>query len=145
MEETDEEATLTGAGFRYVYNKLTGLFDSLVVENCSLLEKPMTYNLWRAPTDNDRNVRHHWQACGYDRTVSHAYETQVGWDGDSVVIHSVLSISAVYLQRILDIEAFWTVDGAGRVACRFEVKKNPHTPFLPRFACGCSCRREWSR
>lgn len=70
---------------------------------------------------------------GYDRTVSHAYETQVGWDGDSVVIHSVLSISAVYLQRILDIEAFWTVDGAGRVACRFEVKKNPHTPFLPRF------------
>lgn len=133
VEETDEEATLTGVGFRYVYNKLTGLFDSLVVENCSLLEKPMTYNLWRAPTDNDRNVRHHWQACGYDRTVSRAYETQVGWDGDSVVIHSVLSISAVYLQRILDIEAFWTVDGAGRVACRFEVKKNPHTPFLPRF------------
>ena len=133
VEETDEEAVLSGAGFRYVYNKLTGLFDTLVAENRSLLQKPMAYNLWRAPTDNDRYIRQEWQACGYDRTVSRAYETQVKREGESVVIRSVLSITAVYLQRILHIEAFWTVDGAGRIACRLEVKKNPHTPFLPRF------------
>ena len=54
LEETGDAVVLTGEKFRYVFNKHTGLFDSLVWQNRNYLEKPMGWNLYRAPTDNDQ-------------------------------------------------------------------------------------------
>lgn len=133
VEEDGDRAVLTGADFRYVYNKLTGLFDELVAGNRTLLEQPMQWNLWRAPTDNDRNIRHRWQEAGYDRTIARAYETEIRQEGAAAVICTTLSVSAVYLQRLLDITVEWRVDSKGRITCSAEVHKNPVIPFLPRF------------
>lgn len=133
FEESDESAVIRGDSFRYVYNKLTGVFDQLVVDNRTMLESPMQINLWRAPTDNDRNVKTQWLNCGYDRTISRAYVTTVTPEEHTVVIRSTLTITAVYLQHILDIESEWRVDGEGEIFCRMEVRKNPVAPYLPRF------------
>lgn len=133
FEEDDESAVIFGDDFRYTYNKLTGIFDGMTAGNRTIIERPMEYNLWRAPTDNDRNIRLEWQKCGYDRTVSRAYETKITHKDNTVVIRSIVSITALYLQRILDIECEWRVDSKGRVKCQMKIRKNPVIPYLPRF------------
>lgn len=133
IEENDERAVVRGDSFRYVYNKLTGVFDELVSDNRPLTERPMQFNLWRAPTDNDRNIRSQWEAGGYDHTISRAYTTAVTSEEGTAVIRSTLSVSAVFLQRILDIESEWRIDGEGHIFCWLNVRKNPEMPFLPRF------------
>ena len=52
---------------------------------------------------------------------------------DKVVLESCLSLSAIYLQRILNIHAVWTVYQDGSVDVRLEVERTPEFPFLPRF------------
>ena len=47
------------------WNRLTGVFDSLTNGQISYLERPMEWNIWRAPTDNDRNIRREWERAGY--------------------------------------------------------------------------------
>lgn len=65
--ENDRVITINGADFVYVYNKLTGMFDSMIYKNHSFLKRPMEMNIWRAPTDNDRVVKRLWYEAGYDK------------------------------------------------------------------------------
>ena len=62
--EREEEIIVKGGCFRYCYSKQTGLFTSMVYDQQSLLDAPMEYNIWRAPTDNDRNIRLIWESAG---------------------------------------------------------------------------------
>ncbi len=145
VEETESRIILTGARFRYVYNKYTGVFDDLTADNRALLQKPMAYNIWRAPTDNDRNIVQQWQAAGYDRTIARAYRTETSREDGAVVIRTVLSIGAVYLQRLLELEATWRIDAAGQIACSIDAHKNAQIPFLPRFGVRLFLPREMQR
>ena len=129
--------TLVSEKFNYTYDKFTGLFSRMVNGNRTLLEHPMEINLWRAPTDNDRNIRHIWEDAHYDRPVTRSYSTEYVKGEDQgrhwVEIKSVLSVASVYLQRVLDINAVWKVWADGSLDVRFAVKKNPAFPRLPRF------------
>ncbi len=131
--EDDRRITLSAEEFCYTYDKLSGVFSEMVHQNQSLLERSMEYNIWRAPTDNDRNIKREWTEAGYNRTVARAYETRVWEDDGRVKIETVLSLSAVYLQRILDIRACWTIWPDGRLDVELHARKNPVFPFLPRF------------
>lgn len=122
-----------GALFEYTYNKHTGAFSHMVYQNNNLLEKPMEYNIWRAPTDNDRRIRLEWEKCGYHRASSRGYETTVERQNGRVVLRSHVGITAVYIQRILDLDVVWTIDAGGGLTFSADVKKCPVTPFLPRF------------
>ena len=74
-----------------------------------------------------------WQTAGYDRIVVRAYDTEINENGKEIAIKSTLSISAVYIQRILDIEAQWTISADGIVKVKLDVKRDPEFPSLPRF------------
>lgn len=133
VAEDDRYLYVSTDKFSYSYNKLTGLFDDMNYVNCSLLERPMEYNVWRAPTDNDRNIKNIWREAKYDKIVTRAYDTEYLVSEDEVTIRTRLSISAVIIQRILDIDAEWTVHADGRVDVKLDVKRNPEFPELPRF------------
>ncbi len=81
---------VSGDNWRYVYNKRTGLFAQMVYENQNLLEQPMEFNIWRAPTDNDRNIKREWMRAQYDRTFDRAYNTTVTEKDGCIVIESDL-------------------------------------------------------
>ncbi|MHB8062183.1 MAG: glycoside hydrolase family 2 TIM barrel-domain containing protein [Ruminiclostridium sp.] len=132
-QESDRSVIIAGENFRYTYNKMTGAFDEMVYNNNVILDKPMNYNIWRAPTDNDRNIRTKWEECGYDRAISRAYSTTVVSLENSIRIVSDLSISAVHIQRILSVSAEWLVGDTGIVSFNIQVERNMETPFLPRF------------
>ncbi len=133
VTENDLQAELYGETFRYVYNKLTASFDVLVKDNVNLIELPMQYNIWRAPTDNDRVIKKNWMQAGYDRAFPKVYSTEVVQKDDCVVITSKLSLTAVIVQRIAEIDAVWTIHNDGTVNVHMDVKRNTEMPFLPRF------------
>lgn len=133
IDEEDRFLYIDGGSFKYVYNKLKGTFEQMVFENSMLLEQPMEYNVWRAPTDNDRNIKRDWIKANYDKIVTRAYATDYKIADSAVVIHSTLSISAIYTQRLLDIEAYWTIYPDGTVGIHQEVSHDAGLPFLPRY------------
>ena len=131
--ETDRFLTIETEKFIYRYSKLSGLFEQLQLHGEELLAAPMEVNIWRAPTDNDRKIKLEWMAAGYDRSKTRAYATTWETNGESVMIHSTMSVAAVALQRVLDIEAQWNISAAGEITVTMQVKKNMEFPQLPRF------------
>lgn len=85
VSESGASVTVESPDFRYVIDKRTGLFSSLTFANRALLDRPMEVSIWRAPTDNDRNVRHEWERAQYDRASVRAYDVEVLVDEDDVV------------------------------------------------------------
>ena len=133
VNETARHIIISGGNFRYVFNRQSGAFDSLVFSNRVLLTRPMKYNIWRAPTDNDRNIRREWEAAGYDRAVPHVYEAGCSQDGGLVKITCSLSLGAVSVQPAARVRAVWTVGGGGRIDVDLTGERCETMPFLPRF------------
>lgn len=133
FSETDKEICVWGEKFEYRLDKRTGLFSSLKADGSEQLMRPMEVNLWRAPTDNDMYIKSEWYRAGYDRTTTRAYSAQVCADADKVTISCRMSVAAEAVQRILNMDTLWTIDGDGIVTLKMSVEKCPEFPTLPRF------------
>lgn len=134
FEEKDNSIVIEGQRFRYVYDKLHGVFESLSVDGKSLTAKPMEYNIWRAPTDNDAHkLRPRWEACGYDRAFSRAYKTECTASDNGVTVVTELALTPLWIQRILTMKATFIISGDGRITASIDVRKDPIMDILPRF------------
>ena len=126
--------TLTGAGFRYVFDRRTGLFREMSAAGSTILTRPMEFNLYRAPTDNDRNDRGLWETFGYDRPAVRVYESTCETPpSGGAVIRCHLGISSVSILRILDVTETVTVTGDGEIEISAEAVRDLRAPYLPRF------------
>ena len=101
VTELESQLVVVGGNFRYLYDKFKGTFTSLVKDGCNLIEKPIELNLWRAPIDNDRNIKNEWKRAGYDRIRTKVYSTEWKIEDGALTITSAYSISAVSIQRII--------------------------------------------
>lgn len=133
VTETERYIEISCDKFRYVFDKVTGLFGSLVFDNVNFLEKPMSYNIWRAPTDNDRNIRVEWESAGYDRIKPHVYSLSTAKKSGCVEITCDFSLAAVYRQPVLKATSVFTVCPSGEIKAAVTVRKDPTMPYLPRF------------
>ena len=133
LTEDDRYLVLQAKGFTYRYDKFNGLFSEMTLGGKTLLEKPMELNIWRAPTDNDRKLKLTWMAAHYDRSITRAYRTHFVAADNEICIHSDLSISAMAVQRFMDIGIDWKVSVNGAVTANIQVKRNMEFPELPRF------------
>lgn len=134
VEEAERFVILKGNDFTYTYDKFLGAFSSLKKMEREYLKYPVEYNIWRAPTDNDRKIRLEWERAGYHRAQVRTYETRIIRNAPKEMeIITQLSVSAVHIQRILDIKTRWKVDVQGQIKVDMDVKKNEEFPFLPRF------------
>ena len=129
VEAGPEEVVFTGENFRYVFDNTTGLFSSMVYNHRNLLTRPMEWNTFRAPTDNDQYIKKDWLAAGYDRPTVRVYSVEQ--EGNTVSCR--LGIAAVTIAKFLDVEAVWTVDARGRVDVKLHCQRDTRFPFLPRF------------
>ncbi len=143
VSETDRFLSIRSDTFFYVYNKLSGLFEQLSVDGEELLENPMELNIWRAPTDNDRKIKQEWIDAGYDRSKARAYDTHWEMNGEGIRIYSTVSVAAVAIQKVLDIEAVWKIYRTGEISVKMHVKKDREFPQLPRFGIRLFLRGEY--
>ncbi|MCD7954818.1 MAG: beta-galactosidase [Lachnospiraceae bacterium] len=160
VTEDDHYLIIEGGQFRYVYDKFCGVLTKITLlttgstvetpqsENrlaiggandgkaarSELLMEPMEYNIWRAPTDNDREIRHIWSEAGYEHPTVRCEDTSWMETGDgSVAITSHVSLYQAFRQWIVKIEAHYQIGTSGQIDAELIVKKNPVYPGLPRF------------
>lgn len=133
LQESENTMIISGSNFTYTFNKLTGLFDELCRGEKQLLELPMEFNLWRAPTDNDRLIKEEWQRAGYDRITQRVYETSHHQTENNILLHVKLSIAAIQREHMLDLEIIWEIDTQGNLLLHSQAVRNTKMLYLPRF------------
>ena len=133
LEETDASWIITSDRIRYVFGKKKGAFTELVRDGKALIEAPMTFETWRAPADNDRNVRQVWEEAGYDRPWIRVYDCTAENAGEKVRIHCDFSIASVYRQPFLRAKALWEVNADGQIKLTLDADKDMTFPYMPRF------------
>ena len=131
--EGDRYIVISNGSFTYKYDKFTGMFAKMTFKGKEILDKPMNFNIWRAPTDNDRKLKLHWMAAYYDKMVTRAYGTHFVATENEVRIHSTVSLSAISVQRFIKMELDWTIGVTGTVTVDILAKRNLEFPELPRF------------
>lgn len=139
LSETERDIIVTGDNFRYVFDKSKGIPTSLVYEHKNYLEKPIEYNIWRAPLDNDRRVKMSWFDTGLDRTKVKVYDISASvveqeLSGEQEIqIKTKLSLTPIHKQPALQVESTWTVCAGGELMIEVKGEKDPVFPWLPRF------------
>ncbi len=133
VSETQRQLIIKGGTFTYVYNKLYGIFDQLTVGGREFLDRAMELSLWRAPTDNDMYIKAEWEKAMYNRALSRAYVTNYTLTAEHLEIHSRMAMTAVTVQRMMDIDTVWRIDNTGQISVTMDVTRNPDFPELPRF------------
>lgn len=157
IREDDRRIIIEGERFCYVYNKFTASFDQMVYDGAALMEKPMSFNIWRAPADNDRAMLRVWRKHGYDRAIPHGYETTAEANEQGVVLRTRLGIGALALSNFINGQVEWRIFPGGALSVKvdaalreakttgkryFKDKNMLHAedvqveqklPFLPRF------------
>ncbi|MDD4700247.1 MAG: glycoside hydrolase family 2 TIM barrel-domain containing protein [Oscillospiraceae bacterium] len=140
-----------GDNFNYTFDKQSGTFCQLEHEKNQLLKTPMRFNLWRAPIDNDRNVKGKWKQLCLDESKSYVYSTQVVYGDSLVSIVTQFCMSAPTVYPHLVGTAEWTIFADGKIelncdmntgkglkfeGCQEQDQENrtaKEMPYLPRF------------
>lgn len=125
--------TVAGDGFAYRYDPRTACFAAMEYAGCQLLEKPMTLNVWRAPTDNDRKLRQKWEDAQYHRMATRGYETHWEKTPEGVRICTGFSLAAPGKQPALAGTMTWLVEAGGSIRVTIDARRDENFPELPRF------------
>ncbi len=132
VEHGDRCITVTGKDVYYRFNCETAVFDAVCVRG-SELQVPMSYTIWRAPTDNDRNIKNSWFSFHYDRAYSYGYSADVSEKNGCVTIHSSFALVTDGKAWLAKGECDWTIAPDGALTVAMQVKKNTNLPEFPRF------------
>ena len=104
-----------------------------------MLDRPIDFNLWRAPTDNDAPIADKWKLERLDHTVTRAYEVEISEtehsgtpDDGAVSLRVRQSVGAMSNQPILRIVNKVTVYPDGRILLDINAVKDPEILTLPR-------------
>jgi len=119
--------------FRYLYNKQHVSFDKMVAGGFALLDQPLTFNIWRAPTDNDRNIRRKWSDFAYDRIIPRGYETTVALENGVCTLTTRFALSAIFVHNLVEGTVRWQITPGGAVTVDVQASVRENMPFLPRF------------
>lgn len=132
VEEAESAIRVYGDDFEYVFDKEHGVFSHIRVRGCETLA-PVDYSIWRAPTDNDRNVKEEWLKFRYDKAYTRAYASTLTYEEGRVCICCSLALNADGIARFAGIESRFCIDGSGAMQAFFKVKRNTALPEFPRF------------
>lgn len=125
--------TVTAGEMVYGFDTVSGMLCSFVHDGREQLAYPASFSVWRAPTDNDRNIRNSWQNEKLDLLRSSCRGTEITRNDGSVTFTANTVLSADSKLPAVEIKTDYTVTGDGRLSIRSDVKVDRLLPFLPRF------------
>ena len=132
-EEIEGAVLLRGERFAYRFNTKTGAFDSMVFAERELLKAPTAFTVWRAPTDNDNQVKHVWKRCGLDRVIPRVYAVDVRREENGVCLAVNMALTAVMLRSPVRLSVVWQVAADGTLVMDSDVRVGEWVECLPRF------------
>ena len=131
-DDNDPLLVICGSGFRYSFDKRSGMPVSMIFEGEELLDRPVEFNFWRAPVDNDMFVVDKLKTERLDHTCTRAYEVECKCGPDSAEIHVKQSAGAVSVQPVVRMDTDWKIYSKGAVTLKVHAVKDPQILSLPR-------------
>ncbi|WP_051589035.1 glycoside hydrolase family 2 [Ruminococcus sp. NK3A76] len=129
--ETPLEYTITAGDKRYIFNRRTAQFDGIFKGDKNILARPMQYNFFRAPVDND-TMKQDWYSAHLNDYIIKVYETSISQEQGCVVISTSQSFGWSIHQPFAKMQAVYRIDGSGiNVGCEAEFSNK--VELLPRF------------
>jgi len=134
---------IKGHDFHHIFDLAQGAFIQIARNGVNTITAPLTLDVWRAPTDNDRNVRHAWRRAGYDRATTHIYEISHETANFAYGIQSAIrmkyAIGGYTNVPILRGDAKWKINDVGEIVFTTNVKVTENNRMhenqlmMPRF------------
>ncbi|MBO4261741.1 MAG: DUF4981 domain-containing protein [Clostridia bacterium] len=123
-----------GSEFAYTFDKTKGAPASLKLDGEEYLATPATFGIWRAPTDNDRNIRNIWQFWNFNRSVQKCYSFKVMRKTEkSVIFLGSYAIGGPSVRPAVKYSVFFAVYGNGEIGVSVTGDVAENAPVLPRF------------
>jgi beta-galactosidase len=116
INEKNKLLHIGNCNFNYTFDMYNGTFTQIDGQNTPFITQPLSFDVWRAPTDNDRNIQHAWRAWGLDRAVTRIYNA--AWespDDQTCIIKTRYAMGGCSEAPILRGNAVWTVESNGRI------------------------------
>ncbi len=117
-------ATIIGDGFAYRFDLHSGTLSDLN----GYLKTPMELTAWRAPTDNDRNVKSKWYAGNYNNMYNKVYNITV--NGNKIKVDA--SLAPISFSPLVKYTVTYTFFKNGRVDVEMYGAFDKERAYLPR-------------
>ena len=118
----------------YRFDKPYGALDKIEHNGAALITKPVKPTVWRAPTDNDRNIRNQWQNHGFNNTEVNCYDMKLeSCDGKLAIVTAKISLSCYRSRPVLRADVKYIIFATGEIRVTYDAKVEETVPFLPRF------------
>ena len=130
--ETPLAFEITVGDTKYLFNRRTAQFDGIIKGGKDLLAKPMEYNFFRAPVDND-TMKNDWYAAHLNDYIIKVYETNISRENDCAVIRVKQSFGWSIHQPFAKMYAEYRIDGNGGLDIGCSAEFSNKVEFLPRF------------
>ena len=132
LEELPLYVNITANGISYRFNKRISAFDSICTNGKKILDKPMTFNFFRAPVDNDVMKGDWYRAHIHDHTVKN-YGVTVRETSQGAEISLRQSFGWNINQPIAYMDTVYTVLNNGLLHIKCSAEFLNKVTFLPRF------------
>ena len=133
LSETREAVTVQGEGFRYAFSRLNALPAGLEISGAEWLLRPVSWNAWRAPTDNDAVFRPAWNRFGLKHLIPRVYRMEASSDSHAVRIDAELSLGGPSYRPMIRLRLCWLIDAEGQIRLEGTASVAEECPPLPRF------------
>ena len=133
LKEDHRYAQVESEDFVFVFDKVLGQPCSIKRQGRELLTKTGGWNVWRAPTDNDRYIREEWQKAQYPYMRGQVHACQIDYKEDRVIIQVDEVMAAPVVQPLAHMKTSWNIYPEGRIEVETQVEIDENFPDLPRF------------
>jgi len=133
-EENKNFVIFSGDNFKYTYSKNIGTFVSLVKNGQEQLSAPIKLSAWRAPTDNDRNVKakwgwyNVWQGENLNKQMEMLYKVECQ-EGS---VTAFAALSGVSRTPFFNYQVKYTVNSSGEIKVELDGEIKEKCVWLPR-------------
>ncbi|MBR6874107.1 MAG: glycoside hydrolase family 2 [Ruminococcus sp.] len=132
INETPLAFTVTAGGRRYVFDRRRGEIVSMQRGGTELLRKPVSFNFFRAPTDNDTK-RGDWYALYMNDYTVKIHQTSITAEDGCAVIRSEAAFGRSIFEPFARVTAEYRIDGSGRLTLTAALTASEKVKLLPRF------------
>ncbi|MBD3949116.1 glycoside hydrolase family 2 [Tuanshanicoccus lijuaniae] len=133
FSETGEAYVIEATNMTIHISKANAAIQNVWLNGEPQLVAPSKWSIWRAPTDNDRNIKAEWYQAYYHHAMTRVHQAtaQETTQGYTITLTGVINAPA--RQNILDFEVHYIITTDGTITINGRTKFNPVMPYLPRF------------
>ncbi|MCF0241073.1 MAG: hypothetical protein HUK25_00455, partial [Treponema sp.] len=131
--ENDTSITIKGDKFSYVFSKRKACFESMIFGGKKILDKPLEYNAFRAPTDNDCTVKNNWYKFHLQEQITKVYKIEFYEENGKVIIKTDISLGWLIYKNTFMLSSVYIVSQDGTIEISNKVNVIDKREYLPRF------------